>query len=264
MLEPMPSRSPPRGTVKVRAVLFDTFGTVCDFYAPFSRAFSALAQARGVDCDAGRLAIEWRTAYVIATATQAMQESEFVPLRDINRANLEQLLAQHFPVEVSAAELETLVDTWEKLEPWPDTIAGLRAIRELAIIAPLSNGNFADMVRLARNAGLPWDIVLGASVSGFYKPHPKTYTGSVAALALDPAQVCMVAAHQVDLAFAAGHGMQTAFVPRPDEFGGATKPRDPEPGASYIDAAEIYPEGDWTYVAEDFLDLAAQLRKDCG
>ena len=72
----------------------------------------------------------------------------------------------------------------------------------------------------------------------------------------------MVAAHQQDLAYAAGHGMQTAFVTRPDEFGGRVKPRDPEPGVSYIDAAEVHPEGDWTYLAADFIDLASQLEGD--
>ena len=136
---------------------------------------------------------------------------------------------------------------------------GLKRIRRRAIIAPLSNGNFADMVRLSRHAGLPWDIILGSSISGFYKPHPKTYLKSVAALDLSPSQVCMVAAHQADLAYAAGHGMQTAFVKRPKEFGGPVKPANPKPGVSYIAAAEIYPEGDWTYVADDFQDLACQL-----
>ena len=69
----------------------------------------------------------------------------------------------------------------------------------------------------------------------------------------------MVAAHQRDLAFAAGHGMQTAFVRRPLEFGGPVKPADPDPEQLYLDHAEIHVEGEWTWVADDFLDLAQQL-----
>ena len=116
------------------------------------------------------------------------------------------------------------------------------------------------MVHLARHAGLPWDIILGSSVARAYKPHPDIYLKSVEALCLRPQDVCMVAAHQADLHYAAGHGMQTAFVTRPQEFGGATKPKDPEPGVDYLGAAEIHPEEDWTYVACDFLDLAEQCR----
>lgn len=262
MIKPLPDRSPGRGEIRIEAVLFDTFGTVCDFYHPMKRAFEALARSKGVECDAGRMAIEWRTAYVISTFTQAVNESEFRPLRDINRDNLVDVLAKLFPCSLTAAEINTLNGVWEKLDPWTDTVEGLHAVKKLAIIAPLSNGNFADMVRLSRYGGLPWDIILGSSISGFYKPHPQTYLKSVEALNLRPEQVCMVAAHQADLAYAAGHGMQTAFVTRPDEFGGPVKPQNPEPGVSYMDAAEIYPEAAWTYLAEDFLDLASQIGED--
>lgn len=261
MIEPLPNKSPRKGGVEIEAVLFDTFGTVCDFYHPMKRTFKALAISKDVKCDAGRMAIDWRTAYVISTFTQAADESEFRPLREINRDNLERVLASSFPVPVQDSEIDALNTIWEQLDPWPDTVEGLQRIRKLAIIAPLSNGNFSDMVRLSRHAGLPWDIILGASLSGFYKPHPDTYLKSVEALNLKPEQVCMAAAHQADLAYAAGHGMQTAFVKRPNEFGGPVKPQHPEPGVNYMDAAEIHPEGDWTYIAEDFLDLAEQLEK---
>jgi 2-haloacid dehalogenase len=93
-----------------------------------------------------------------------------------------------------------------------------------------------------------------------YKPHPDTYLASIAALGLPPEEVCMVAAHQAELAYAAGLGMQTAFVARPDEFGGPVKPRHPEPGVDYLAAAEVHAEGDWTFVAGSLIDLAEQVR----
>ncbi len=259
MLEPGPNRSPARGEVAIRAMVFDTYGTVVDFYGPMRRELEHLGADEGVSCDAGAMAIAWRTAYVFSTAAQAFEETEFRPLREINRENLSSVVARHFPAAVAAARLDEVSRVWERLDPWPDAVPGLLRMKEMAIIAPLSNGNIDDMVRLARYASLPWDAILGASLSRFYKPHPSTYLQSVAALALRPQEVCMVAAHQVDLAYAAGHGMQTAFVRRPAEFGGPVKPRDPEPGKSYLDAAEIHPEGDWTFVADDFLDLAEQI-----
>lgn len=261
MLEPGPNRSPSRGEVAIRAMVFDTYGTVVDFYGPMRREFQRLGADEGVSCDAGAMAIAWRTSYVFSTAAQAFEETEFRPLCEINRENLSSVVAQHFPLPVERRRLDELSTVWERLDPWPDAVAGLLRMKQRVIIAPLSNGNFADMVRLARHGGLPWDIVLGASISGFYKPHPSTYLKSVAALGLAPQQVCMVAAHQVDLAYAAGHGMQTAFVRRPDEFGGPVKPRHPEAGKSYLDAAEVHPEGDWTFVADDLVDLADQIER---
>lgn len=257
-IAPGPDRSPPRGT-RIRAFLFDTYGTVCDFYQPFKRAFERLGRTTGSAHDAGRLAIEWRNAYARATFVHALSGAPFRPLKDIQRENLVQLLAARGSAP-SDAEIDALVAVWNQLDPWPDVVAGLTALKSMAVIGPLSNGNFDDMVHLARHAGLPWDIILGSSVGRAYKPHPDIYLRSVEALGMEPGSVCMVAAHQVDLLYAAGHGMQTAFVPRPQEFGGPIKPRDPEPGVDYLGAAEVFPEGDWTWIARDFVDLAAQSR----
>jgi 2-haloacid dehalogenase len=256
--------SPRKGTRPIRAFFFDTYGTVCDFYGPLKAAFARLAAAKGVELDAGGLAIDWRNAYARSTFLHAVSGAPFRPLTSIHRENLVALLAARCPAPVSEAELEDLVGTWNRLEPWPDVVAGLGRLKRLAVIAPLSNGNFDDMVRLARHASLPWDVIVGSSIARAYKPHPDIYLKSVEALGLAPEDVCMVAAHQIDLAYAAGHGMQTAFVTRPLEFGGPTRPRNPEPGADDLGAAEIFPEGDWTYVARDFLDLAAQCEASSG
>lgn len=253
-IKPGPNRSPKKGTRPIRAFFFDTYGTVCDFYVPLKCAFERLALAKGVQCDAGRLAIEWRGAYARSTFLAAGFGREFRPLEELHRENLAALLASSFPAAVSDEELDEMTSVWNRLEPWPDTVPGLHALKKLAIIAPLSNGNFDDMVALARHASLPWDIILGSSIAHAYKPHPDIYLKSAEALRLAPEEVCMVAAHQVDLLYAAGHGMQTAFVIRRDEFGGPVKAK----GSEDLAAAEVHAEGEWTYVAEGFVDLAAQ------
>jgi 2-haloacid dehalogenase len=259
-IQPGPHRSPPRGAAPIRAYLFDTYGTVCDFYRPLARGFDRLARAKNVACDAGRLAIEWRNAYARSTFMAAGFGMEFRPLKEIHRDNLMALAAEHFPAPLDDADLDAMVSLWNALDPWPDVIEGLCELKKHAVIAPLSNGNFDDMIALARHARLPWDAIVGSSIARAYKPHPDIYLRSVEALNLRPENVCMVAAHQVDLAYAAGHGMQTAFVIRRDEFGGAVKPEQPEPGFDGLSAAEIHAEGDWTFVAESFVDLAASAR----
>jgi len=56
----------------------------------------------------------------------------------------------------------------------------------------------------------------------------------------------MVAAHNSDLAAARAHGLQTAFIARPREYG---------PAQSHdLAAAEA-----WTYIADSMTDLADQL-----
>jgi 2-haloacid dehalogenase len=89
------------------------------------------------------------------------------------------------------------------------------------VIAPCSNGHIAQSVNLARHAGLPWDAILGAEIARAYKPDPRVYESSVAALGLLPDEAMMVAAHGGDLEAAAACGLRTAFVPRPREYPGA-------------------------------------------
>ena len=86
------------------------------------------------------------------------------------------------------------------------------------------------MVDMAKRAGLPWDAVLGAEVSGFYKPTPESYDKTAAFLQLAPSECLMVAAHPTDLAAAATRGFRTAYVHRPTEFGTERNRRSPEPG----------------------------------
>ena len=102
------------------------------------------------------------------------------------------------------------------------------------------------MTNMAKYAGLPWDVILGAELAQAYKPDPKTYLTGAELLDLRPEEVMMVAAHQSDLLAAGAEGLRTAFVPRPKEFGPDRKP-DPTPDPSF------------DIVATDFRDLAAQL-----
>jgi 2-haloacid dehalogenase len=169
----------------------------------------------------------------------------YVALDTLHRENLDRTLAA-FGAELPEADRAALNHAWEKLPPWPDSLPGLTRLKARFIIAPCSNGSIALMTRLAKFGGLPWDCILGAEIAQAYKPDPKAYLGSAAALALPPERVMMVAAHNDDLAAARALGMATAFVPRPAEHG---------PGQT----TDLAPTQDWDVVAEDFSALAAAL-----
>ena len=85
---------------------------------------------------------------------------------------------------------------WHHLDPWPDAPAGLSRLKAKYIIGTMSNGNVALMTNMAKYAGLPWDVILGAELAQAYKPDPKTYLTGAELLGLYPDQVMMVAAHQ--------------------------------------------------------------------
>ena len=172
----------------------------------------------------------------------------FVRLDVLHRENLEAVLPE-FGIDRAAvppSELDALNLAWRRLDPWPDSVSGLARLKRRFIIAPLSNGNIRLMLDLAKRAGLPWDAILGAEVAQAYKPSPEAYLRTGEALMLKPERVCLVAAHNYDLAAARRCGLRTAFIPRPTEHG---------PGQT----VDLEPQEDWDMVARDLEDLASQL-----
>ena len=230
----------------VQALTFDVFGTVVDWRRSIIREGEALGRAKGLTIDWARFADAWRGLYQPMLSRVRNGELQWTRLDDLHRMSLDRLLVEFGIAGLSEDEIDHLNRAWHRLEPWPDAVEGLTRLRRRFILATCSNGNVALIVNMAKRAGLPWDAVLGAEVARHYKPQPEAYRVTAELLGLRPEQCMMVAAHNGDLAAAAGCGFRTAFVPRPSEHG---------PGQS----TDLAPTRDWDVVAEDFVDLAAKL-----
>jgi 2-haloacid dehalogenase len=229
----------------VRAVLFDTFGTVVDWRSGISAAARRAAGAHGARLDPDAFADAWRARYQPSMEPVRSGVRPFVTLTRLHRENLTATLAE-FGLDLGPPEVDDLNRAWERLPPWPDSVEGLTLLRRRYIVGPLSNGNTALLTRMAKHAGLPWDVVIGSDVTRCYKPRPEAYLRAAAILELEPGQVMLVAAHNGDLAAARRAGLATAFVPRPTEHGPAQ-------------TSDLRPESDWDVVAVDVIDLARQL-----
>ncbi len=219
--------------IDVRALVFDVFGTVVDWRAGVAREVARLVGDR-VDAgtlDPERFADDWRGRYAPSMDEVRSGRRPFVPLDVLHRETLDDVLAAHGADDVPGAVRDELVLAWHRLDPWPDVVPGLRRLSARFVLAPLSNGGIALQVALARRSGLPWDAVLGAEVVGAYKPDAEVYDSAPRLLALQPGQVLMVAAHDSDLAAARARGLRTAYVHRPDEFGGRRTPPATDPAA---------------------------------
>jgi 2-haloacid dehalogenase len=232
----------------IQALVFDVFGTLVDWRGGVSReAAPFLVRCGQPAADAGAFADAWRRRYSPAMEEVRSGRRPFTPLDVLHRENLDGVLAE-FGVQaeaVPAGVLDELNLCWHRLDPWPDVVPGLRRLKTRFIIAPLSNGNVRLLIDLSRRAGLPWDAILGAEVVRAYKPMPDAYLRTAELLGLRPADICLVAAHESDLAAARACGLRTCFVPRPQEHGDG--------------AAGSRQEGDWDLVVSDCNVLASSL-----
>jgi 2-haloacid dehalogenase len=212
----------------VRALVFDVFGTVVDWRAGVTREVRRLLGDR---VDAAAFADAWRDRYAPSMDRVRSGGLPWTPLDALHRSSLDDLLAELGVPDVDEPTRAELVLAWHRLDPWPDAVPGLHRLRARHVVAPLSNGNVALIVDMAKRAGLPWDVVLGAEIVAHYKPDPEVYDAAPRLLAVRPDQVLMVAAHVSDLTAARSRGLRTAYVYRPGEFGGRQTPPATDPDA---------------------------------
>jgi 2-haloacid dehalogenase len=232
----LPAAAPP-----VRALVFDIFGTVVDWYG----SISAELVRTGLPVDAADFTLAWRGGYKPAMAEVRSGRLLWTNIDGLHRRILDRLLAER-GITLPEADAAQLNRVWHRLSPWPDSVAGLQRLKARFTISTLSNGNLSLLVAMAKHSGLPWDAVLSAELFHHYKPDPEVYLGAARLLDVEPGELMMVAAHPSDLRAAAACGLRTAYVPRLLEQG----PLGP-----------VEPAGDDAFdiVASDFVDLAAQL-----
>lgn len=231
--------TPTAGPLQILA--FDVFGTVVDWHGSIAREVDAMQ----LGVDGGRFALAWRAGYLPAMERVRKGELGWTRIDDLHRMILDSVLAK-FGIRLLPDRIEHLNKVWHRLDPWPDTLAGLHRLRSRYTLCTLSNGNLGLLANMAKRAGLPWDLILSAEVFRHYKPDPQTYLGVADIFGVSPGQVMLVAAHKEDLHAAAACGLRTAFVTRPMEFGPTRQP-------------DISREPAFDHHAKDFLDLADQL-----
>ncbi len=230
----------------VRAVLFDVFGTLVDWRGSLIADFTTFGEKTGRAGDWTGLVDAWRGAYQPSMQRVRSGAEPFANLDTLQRASLDDLL-EKFAIEgVSAAERDWMVSRWHHLRPWPDSAAGLAALRAKKITGTLSNGHVALLISLAKTGDMGFDVIFGADIFRHYKPDRETYLGACALLDLPPGAVMLAAAHNSDLAAARACGLKTGFIPRPSEYGPSQQ-------------RDLRAEADWDVIAESVGALADKI-----
>jgi 2-haloacid dehalogenase len=242
----VPNERAQQALANVEAMTFDVFGTVVDWRTSIIREGQMLGREKGFELDWPAFADAWRRGYGPAMNRVRTGELPWLKIDQLHRMILDDIVVEFGLPEMTEEETDHLNRVWHRLIPWPDTVRGLWQLKANYTLVTLSNGNVSLLANMAKNAGLPWDVVLSAELSGHYKTDPEVYIKAAELLSLPHEKVMMVAAHKGDLRAAAALGFKTGYVPRPLEYG---PDRD----------IDITPDPSFDVNATDFMDLAAQL-----
>jgi 2-haloacid dehalogenase len=114
-----------------KALIFDVFGTCVDWRTSVAREVAAVLP----QVDATAFAMAWRAEYDPAMARIRDGGRGYVPLDDLHLENLHRV-AEAFGVTAP----DSLNAAWERLDPWPDVVPGLRALKARTSSPPAPTG----------------------------------------------------------------------------------------------------------------------------
>ena len=209
----------------VKALAFDTGGTILDWHSGIVAALTEAAARRGLASDWHVVANDYRRQS-LARMLGAV-DPDFT-IDDVHRGVLDDILAKHGVAALSSADRNAIARQWHLLDAWPDFVPGLARLQQRFVCVSFTILSLSLVIDVSRRNGIAWDAVIPCEMLRIYKPRPEAYRRAASHLALRSDEILMVACHNFDLDAARGEGYRTAFVRRPDEWGPAGPP-DPIP-----------------------------------
>lgn len=111
---------------RIKALLFDVFGTVVDWRSGVARDAASFLNRHGLPVEAFEFADAWRLQYSPAMEEIRSGRRPFVRLDLLHMENLVKVLAD-FGINVGSIPAEELAElnlAWHRLDPWPDSVEG--------------------------------------------------------------------------------------------------------------------------------------------
>lgn len=198
----------------VRALTFDLFGTVLDLGGSLTPFIADFLKRKNSSVSASAVWDQWRYRQRIEQYQDnivAMGHGGYLPVA--RRAGV--YVMRQLGVDVTAAEMDGLMQAWQHLKPFDDVMPALQRLKPRYKLVALSNGERLYLDHLVKNRiGWPFDVVFSVETVGAFKPHPGVYRQGAAASGLEVGQCMMVSANAYDVMGARMCGMRGAYVNR--------------------------------------------------
>jgi 2-haloacid dehalogenase len=166
-------------------VIFDLLGALLDSWKLWN-------EIAGSD----EIGLRWRKRYIQLTYAAG----RYRPYEGIIA---EAATAEAIPQDRAAQ----LIQSWSKLEPWPEAPEVLERLQRRVVLAVVTNCSETLAGIAIEKTRIHFTEVVTAERAGFYKPHPEAYRLALKELKIDPARALFVAGSPADLPGATGVGM---------------------------------------------------------
>jgi 2-haloacid dehalogenase len=230
-------------TPEIKAITFDTGGTILDWHRGIAAALAAAGARRNIAADWAAATNEYRRRALKGMTRQVHPDFN---IDDVHRRVLDELANEYGWSALTDEDRIAIQRAWHALDAWPDFPAALARLRRKHVVVSFTILSTSLIIDVSRRNGIDWDAVVSCEMIGSYKPNPEAYSTCAKWLGYRPDEILMVACHNFDLLAARKVGYRSAFVCRPEEWG-AVGPPDPTPDSSH------------DIVVDDFGQLADRL-----
>ena len=195
--------------MRIRAALFDVFGTLLDVYSVTRRA-EELFPGHGT-----RLAVAWRDKQIEYSRLRTMS-GRYVPFSQVTREALEFTL-NLLRLPASATSVRELLDEYKRLASFADVIPAFENLLKGGVeLGVLSNGDPEMLEAALVGAGLHryLDCVLSADQVRAFKTDATVYALGPRALKRPAREILFVSSNGWDACGATWYGYTTCWINR--------------------------------------------------
>jgi 2-haloacid dehalogenase len=222
-------------------VSFDCYGTLIDWESGILPVLKQLLSNREIDfSDEGTLEM-----FAEFESELEKDKGEYIKYREILQ-EIVRKIGKKFsfePTEAeSATEINCLVESIKNWQPFPDTVAALRALKQKYKLAVISNIDDDLFVGTAKHLKVEFDWVITAEQVRSYKPSTRNFEMAIEKMGIPPSKLLHVAQSLYhDIVPASYMGISTVWVNRRyDRTGfGATLPASAQPDLEVPDLTTL-------------------------
>jgi 2-haloacid dehalogenase len=189
-----------------KGLLFDAYGTLFDVH-------SVAEAGRAVTSDPQALSLLWRQKQLEYTWLRSLM-GRYEDFWAVTEAALV-FACRRLGLQPSAAERQRLMDTYLRLEAFPEVRGALSRLADRPC-AILSNGapGMLDAVVAHNDLGERLRAVISVDAVRTFKPHPAVYALGPSRLGLARGEIAFVSSNAWDVAGAKAFGFQVVWVNR--------------------------------------------------
>lgn len=191
----------------IQAVLLDAYGTLFDL-EEVTRTCNILFPGYGT-----QVSRRWRRTQLEYTWLRTVM-NRYKSFDGLNRDALQRTLGS-LDLWYDEDILQTLLETYLRLPPYPEVPQALRLLRPLSL-SIVSDGTLDMLQRVVRNARLQryFHRIFSVDAIRTYKPSPEVYGLAVNQLGITMDDILFVSSNAWDVAGASSFGLTTAWINR--------------------------------------------------